>query len=328
MNYLISGSGAKDKILVYIQTNREGVMPISLEVIGAASGLCETLGSKLCGVVVANAPNLDGLKGLGLDTVYVYDNESYRYFTADNFSEAVCDCANMISPSIFLLGATPEVRSFAPAVAAKLKTGITADCIELSISENGELIQTRPAFSGNIMASIITPVTRPQMATVRRRVMEIPVPKDDALPKIVYSHVKNIKTLIKPLDILTEPEISASPSDSRIVVAIGGGIKHKGDIMMFHSLSERWKATLACSRVLVERGWMSPQVQIGLSGNTIAAEFLFTFGVSGSVQFVSGIKRAKTVISINSDENAPVFAVSDYGFVCDMYSLIPLLLGK
>lgn len=314
-------------VLVYIQATARGIARVFLEVLGKAAELANLAGQPLYGVVAADRPELSALSGRGLARVFVYSSPLYRYFRADCYADAVCDCVARLSPSIFLLGATPEARSFAPAAAARLHTGLTADCTQLSIGEAGELIQTRPAFSGDIMASIVTPDIRPQMAIVRPGVMEPRRAQTNTPPVFIPMRIESPSPRLEVLAAHVRTAFDSGITESKIVVAVGGGLAGKDDLPLFESLARHLGGTLACSRVLVERGWMPAERQIGLSGAIVSPNVLLTLGISGSVQFISGIGRTRTVISMNTEKDAPIFSVSDYGFVCDMYALAPLLLN-
>lgn len=316
-------------ILVYIQQFEEEIHPISYEMLGKAHELAEQCGEEVYAVSVGYRQNLSGLVGCGIRRVYVYDAQEYCYFRGDFYGEALCDCVKRLRPSVMLLGATLEARSLAPYVAVRFSTGLTADCTNLYLNDHGDLVQVRPAFGGNIMAQIVTAHTRPQMATVRYQVMDAIKPSGDSMPEICHCHLSNLK-LDSKIQVLErqQEECQRDIIGEKLLVVIGRGVTRKEDIPMFAELAEFLGGNIACSRSLVEKGWMPIEKQIGLSGKTVHPNVLITCGVSGSVQFLAGMSSSKEIFAINCDPNAPIFSVSHWSVVGDMYEVVPTLLKK
>ncbi|MEL7656272.1 MAG: electron transfer flavoprotein subunit alpha [Bacillota bacterium] len=316
-------------ILVFIQQFGEYIHPISYEMLGKAHELAEQCGEEVYAVSVGYKQNLSSLAGCGICRVYVYDALDYRSFREDLYGKALCDCVEQLRPSIMLLGATFEARSLAPYVAVRFSTGLTADCTNLYINDSGILVQVRPAFGGNIMAQIVTTHTRPQMATVRYQVMEAIKPLGGMMPEIYHCQLSTLG-LVSNIQILEhwQEEPRRDILGEKLLVVIGRGIACKEDIPLFAELAESLGGGLACSRSLVVKGWMPIEKQIGLSGKTVRPDVLITCGVSGSVQFLAGMSSAKEIFSINSDPNAPIFSVSHWSVVGDMYEIVPILLKK
>lgn len=232
-------------------------------------------------------------------------------------------------PTSILVGATPVGRQLAPKVAARFKTGLTADCTILDMKSTTDLVQIRPAFGGNIMAEILTPNNRPQMATVRYKVMETPAYSEDINGEIVNCKTNNIdfESNIKILDVIKKPKEENIESADILIVA-GRGIKKKEDLSMLEDLADLLNGQLAVTRPLVENGWAEAKRQIGLSGKTVRPKLIMTCGVSGAIQFVAGMNNAETIFAINNDEKAPIFKYANYAIVGDIYEVIPKLIEK
>ncbi|MBO4733495.1 MAG: electron transfer flavoprotein subunit alpha/FixB family protein, partial [Clostridia bacterium] len=204
----------------------------------------------------------------------------------------------------------------------------TADCTMLEMKENTDLVQIRPAFGGNIMAQIITPNTRPQFCTVRYKIFSAPgwcEPNGEVInmpvtDKMLSGDTEVLKTVNKPEEI--------DISDAEIIVAVGRGIKSKDDLALAEKLANKLGAQLACTRPLIEAGWFDAKRQIGLSGRTVKPKLIITLGVSGSVQFAAGMQNSDKIIAVNSDKSAPIFKIAHYGFVGDLYEIVPKLLEK
>jgi electron transfer flavoprotein alpha subunit len=225
-----------------------------------------------------------------------------------------------------LVGATTVGRQLAPRVAARFKTGLTADCTVLDMSDNTDLIQIRPAFGGNIMAQICTPKNRPQMATVRYKVMNAPERNDEISGELIFESIdeNKLKTSVEVLKV-TQKEKVKTIENADVIVAVGRGIKSKEDIQMIQELADCLGGELACTRPLVECGWVDARQQVGLSGRTVRPKLIITCGISGAVQFSAGMNNSDYIFAINSDEKAPIFKVANYGIVGDIYKIVPAL---
>ena len=220
-------------------------------------------------------------------------------------------------------------RSLAPRVAARYRTGLTADCTVLDIKENTDLIQIRPAFGGNIMAQIITPNSRPQLATVRYKVMSAPIRSEESTGKLIICDVNknkissniNVKSIV-------DKKKEHSISEADVLVVAGRGIKSEKDMSMIRELADLLGGEVAVTRPLIESGWEDASKQVGLSGRTVRAKLIITCGVSGAVQFTAGMNNSDYIFAINNDEKAPIFKVAHYGIVGDIYEIIPKLIQK
>ena len=313
-------------ILICLEVNENGLHPSSLELIGKALELAQPCGGNIFGVAfVRNMEFLpEELRGLPLRKVYVCP--ACRTFDAQECAMAVVECVRLLDPSVLLIAGTCFGRAMAPRVAVACRTGLTADCTELERTPEGGLIQIRPAFGGDIMARIVTDDTRPQMATVRPGVMQSCARGGNQVPELC---VFNIETSGR-IDLLDmQPlKLKAGIAEQKVLVAAGRGVKGKEDLEMLEHLAELMGGALACSRALVEKGLLPHEKQIGLSGATVSPDLLLTCGISGSVQFQAGGRRAKAIIAINSDPEAKIFDLAHIPILGDMYEIVPKLIDR
>ena len=319
-------------ILVFFQQMGSGIHPISFELADKAKDLAQQTQSEAYGILIGShleEAAMEHLINSGLKAIYIYEDDAYRYFTPDAYCAVLSECIERLHPAVVLFGATLEGRSLAPMCAARWKTGVTADCTELKIDTKGNLLQTRPAFGGSIMAEIITKETRPQMATVRYGIMKTAVYQADAPTEIVRCGVtkRSAESAVTVLESLQENG-EDDLSNVRIILAAGGGVRRREDLEQFAHLSKLMKAQLMCSRVLVERGWLPPSRQIGLSGHIVSPQLLLTFGISGSVQFMAGVQNAKKIYALADDPAARIFQMADVPMLGDLYEIIPILVQK
>jgi electron transfer flavoprotein alpha subunit len=320
-------AGAERLILVLLQPHPDGVHPISLELAGAARRLAAEGGLETAGVFIAGeltAAARAALGGCGLGEVHVYQDERFHPFVPEPHAAALLHCIAALRPGILLVGATPEGRCLAPLAAVPLETGVTADCTELAIDAEGLLVQTRPAFGGGLMARIITPEARPQIATVRYGVFRGGETAGTA--RLLSAGAIPLPPARVRAEELTAP--SAGRGEADYVLALGGGIRAREDIGLFQRMSESIGAELFCSRSLVERGWFPQSLQIGLSGRCVAPRLLITLGISGSVQFMAGIQGAKKICAVNTDPGAPILRIADIPLICDLYQTAALFAAR
>ena len=310
--------------VVYIQENRGHILSVSTQLAAKARALCHNV----TGVAIVAQNYLDvfleTVPALGLDQIYIFKLPENTPFYPETHLEAVSVCLQDLSPEVLLFGATLEGRMLAPMVGAVFKTGVTADCTDLSVEE-GFLIQTRPAFGGRVMASIRTAKTRPQIATVRPGIFSTEGLKV-TFPDVIYRDL----SLQKPAGItfLKESIQAAEKDQSPVIIAVGGGLREKSDLVLFENLAHKMDAALMCSRALVERGWLAQDFQIGLSGQTVAPKILYTFGISGSVQFMSGIHGTKTICAVNADPKAAILKEADVPVEGDLYAVAEAMLQE
>jgi electron transfer flavoprotein alpha subunit len=303
---------------------------VVLELLGKGRELADKLGEDLVAVVLAGPGEVDTevYGEHGADKVIICQHELLETFSTDGFTNVMCAVITSKKPAVVLYGATPHGRDFAPRVAARLYLGLTADCTGLEINAERQLVQTRPAFGGNIMASIITPYNRPQTSTVRPNVFPVPEEKkDSSLVKEVFPVTLNraaIRTKVVEKRYLDE-EGDLSIEDARVIVAGGRGCQKAANLELLQDLAEKLGGVMAGSRAIVEQGWIPHTRQVGQSGTTVGPELYIAAGISGAIQHVVGMSSSKTVIAINKDPEAAIFKTADLGVVGDAVEIIPLL---
>ena len=318
-------------ITVFADTTEGRIHPVTFELLGKARELAKVIDHPVYALLIGS-DNREAAKELlhyGADEVFVYDNPKLANFLIEPFTAAAADFINTVKPCALLVGGTNAGRSLAPRIAARVKTGLTADCTSLEIKPNTDLVQIRPAFGGNIMARIVTPNNRPQLCTARYKIFSAPPKQARAKGKItpmqisdaqLQSRVKVLKTIPK--------EIGFDLTAAEVIVAVGRGVKSKKDVALVQELADLLHAQLACTRPMVENGWFDPRRQIGLSGRTVSPKLIITVGISGSVQFVAGMKGSETIIAINNNKNAGIFNVAHFALIGDLYEIIPGLIKR
>lgn len=318
-------------IAVYVDHVNGEIHPVTLELIGKARELADKVNQKVYCLFMGNGikDKAGELLHYGADEVIVYDYKELENFRIEPYTAVFYDFINKIKPCSILVGATTLGRSLAPRVAARCRTGLTADCTILDIKENTDLVQIRPAFGGNIMAQIVTPNSRPQMATVRYKVMSAPGRNEECTGEIKYFEIENdkLKSDIEVKEIKQKPK-EHSISDAEVIVVAGRGVKSEKDLELIKELADLLGGELAVTRPLIENGWADANRQVGLSGRTVRPKLIITCGVSGAIQFVAGMNNADYIFAINKDEKAPIFKVAHYGIVGDIYEIVPKLIEK
>ena len=317
-------------IAVVAEITEGAVHPVTFELIGKARELAAKVNYPVYCLMIGYQISDLAKKILeyGADEVFVYDLPELQYFRIEPYTAVVEDFIRKVKPSSVLVGGTVSGRSLAPRTAARFRTGLTADCTKLDISESTDLDQIRPAYGGNIMAHINTPRHRPQFATVRYKIFSIP-PKTEPKGKITACTLEKDK-LKSAIDIIsmTEKAKEVGIEDAEVLVVGGRGLKKPEDLAMLEELAKLLNGRVASTRALVEAGWTDPKQQIGLSGRTVKPKLLITCGVSGAIQFVAGMDGAEHIIAINSDPKASIFKVAHVGITGDLYKIIPELIEK
>ncbi|ODA40519.1 electron transfer flavoprotein subunit alpha/FixB family protein [Desulfosporosinus sp. BG] len=314
---------------VYVDHVEGEIHPVTMELIGKAKELAAVVNFPVYCVFIGHniTDKAKELLYYGVDEVFVYDYEELNHFRIEPYTAAFEDFVNKIKPSSLLVGATTIGRSLAPRVAARFRTGLTADCTVLEMKEDTDLVQIRPAFGGNIMAQIVCPNTRPQMATVRYKVMNAPEKQCEPSGQITVCELDKAR-LASNIEVLkvTKKEIEENISDAEVIVAVGRALKSEKDMAMVEELANLLDAQIAGTRPLVESGWINAKKQIGLSGRTVKPKLIITLGISGAVQFSAGMNSSERIFAINKDPNASIFNVAHYGIVGDIYDIVPQLI--
>ncbi|MDD2229807.1 MAG: electron transfer flavoprotein subunit alpha [Candidatus Cloacimonetes bacterium] len=317
-------------IWVFAEQKDGIISPVSYELLGKGRELAEDLGAELSAVVLGH--DIEGLASeliaYGADQVISVDEPALKHFRDECYSKALTELAKKYKPAIILAGATVTGRSFIPRVAIHLHTGLTADCTGLAIDEtSGNLLQTRPAFGGNIMATIVTANHRPQMATVRHKVMN-PIPRDDSRSGIVIQEQINFELDDEQstwLNFEKEKTTLINITEANIIVSGGRGLKEAKNFGMIEELAEALSGAVGASRAAVDAGWIPYSHQVGQTGKTVKPNIYLSVGISGAIQHLAGMSSADYIIAINKDSDAPIFKVADLGIVGDLFDIVPKL---
>jgi electron transfer flavoprotein alpha subunit len=319
-------------VMVYAEMNQCELHKVSYELLSKAQELSLQVNEPVYVVIIGSELDkaASELINRGAGKVFVYDHQDLKQFRDDPYSDLLTQCCIEETHSIFLIGATSIGRSMGPRVAAKLHTGLTADCTSLDIDpETGLLQQTRPAYGGNIMATIITPNSRPQMATVRYKMFpeakKVESPTGAVIKKPVDMNKLTDRIKIIGFEEATE---QVSISDADIIVAGGLGMGASEGFKLIEQLASTLGGAVGASRPTVDEGWIDYRHQVGLSGRTVRPQLYMACGISGAVQHQAGMKTSDIIISINKDPEAPIFKISSLGTVGDLYEVIPRLIEK
>jgi len=307
---------------------------VSFELLSRGRALADKLGESLVSVVIGNNVDKEQLNELilrGADKVIVVEDESLSDFIVENYSNLLVDMIGDLKPNIILSAATVNGRTLMPHVAMRLHAGLTADCTELDIEEETKnLLQTRPAIGGNILATIKTPDHRPQMATVRPKSSK-PLDVDESRTgdiEYIKFDTSLLDNRVKKLESKHEVGGDINIQAADIVVAGGKGMKKGENFTLIKELADKLGGVVGASRDAVDRGWATYPQQVGLSGKTVTPKLYIAVGVSGAIQHLAGMKTSDIIVSINSDPEAAIFHVSDFGIVGDLFDVVPLLNSK
>ncbi|MCX0367607.1 electron transfer flavoprotein subunit alpha/FixB family protein [Clostridium perfringens] len=312
---------------------REGqLQKVSLELLGEGRKIADKLGSKLTALLIGNkVQNLvEDLSRHGADEVLVVDAPELEHYTTDGYTKAICELANAKKPNIIFIGATFIGRDLGPRVAARLETGLTADCTSLDVDvKSGDLLATRPAFGGNLMATIVCPDHRPQMATVRPGVFEkLPLGENDATVENVEIKFNSNDIRTKIVEIIKEHKDIVDISEANVLVAGGRGIGSEENFKMLKELAEVMNGSIAASRAAVEKGWVDKDYQVGQTGKTVRPNIYVACGISGAIQHAAGMQDSDMIIAINKDANAPIMKIADYAIVGDVNKVVPEFIAQ
>ena len=312
---------------------REGHLEkVSLELLGEGRKIADKLGVKLTALLLGSGiKDLGkGLRNHGADEVLVVDNKELEHYTTDGYTKVICDLVNKRKPGILFIGETFIGRDLGPRVAARLETGLTADCTSLDVDiTNGNLLATRPAFGGNLMATIVCPDHRPQMATVRPGVFEKleEEEKEGGVEEIqVNLSSEDIRT--KVLEIVKENKEIVDISEANFIVAGGRGMGSQENFKLLYELAEALGGVVAASRAAVDKGWLDKAYQVGQTGKTVRPNIYIACGISGAIQHVAGMQDSDLIIAVNKDESAPIMKIADYGIVGDIVKVIPQMIAE
>ncbi|MDM5226458.1 electron transfer flavoprotein subunit alpha/FixB family protein [Cytobacillus sp. NJ13] len=320
-------------VWVFIEQNDGKIEGVSLELLGAGRKLADKLDVPLSGVLLGyEIMSLSQeVIAYGADQVYVIDHEVMKDYRTESYMKAVINLAEKYKPEIFLYGATSNGKDLASAVATDLSTGLTADTTMLDVEVDKRLLEaSRPAFGGNIMATILCKKHRPQMATVRPKVMKALEPDHDRQGEVIEEAIAlsedDMRT--KVIKIVKDVTKKVNLADAHVVVAGGKGMGDAQNFQLIHELADAIGATVGGTRDVVEAGWLPHEQQVGQTGETITPKVYFAIGISGAIQHVVGMKNSEFIIAINKDPDAPIFDVATYGIVGDALEIVPKLIKE
>lgn len=318
-------------VCVYADCSGGKLHRVTFELCGKAKELSAVTGHPVFALLIGHQTETCAKQLLhyGVDKVFVCDHPAFADFRIEPYTAAFCSFIESYKPSSILVGATNLGRQLAPRVAARCRTGLTADCTMLEMKENTDLVQIRPAFGGNIMAQIVTPHTRPQFCTVRYKVFPEPAPTEqprgeiiplEISPQMLSSAITVLASKDKPKDI--------DIAEADVIVAIGRGAASAAMQQYAKELADLLGGVVACSRPLIESNAFDAKHQIGLSGRTVKPKLIFCLGISGAVQFAAGMKASDCIVAINTDPSAPIFDIAHYCVVGDVGEIIPKLIDQ
>lgn len=327
------------EVWVFIEQNKKEISRVSLELLGKGRELADKLGTKLSGIILGNEIKelTKEVISYGADRVFLAEHKELEYYRTLPYARIISELIKQEKPEIVIFGATTTGRDLAPRVAARIETGLTADCTELEIKdyEDNEgkyektLIQKRPAFGGNIFATIVSPKHTPHMATVRTGVMDM-LSKDPNRQGEVIIVEPNIEQgdLAVIIREITRQKKSVNLADAKIIVSGGRGVNGPDGFEIIKKLAECLDGEVGASRATVDSGWIDYSHQVGQTGQTVKPDIYIACGISGAIQHAAGMKNSKNIIAINKDPEAPIFKIATYGIVGDLFKVIPILIEE
>jgi len=319
-------------VWVFAEQKDGEVANVVLELLGEGRKLADQLDVRLAAVLLGENIEAEAKKLIyyGADEVYMVDHPSLKRFNDESYADVFVQLVSKYKPEIVLMGATTYGRSLGPRVASRLNTGLTADCTRLEIdSEKRLLMQTRPAFGGNLMATIICPNHRPQMSTVRPKVMKASEPDPSRIGEIIRPEVvipEDVK--VKVVDAVTTLCEKVSLTEADIIVSGGRGLGDPKNFALVQELADVLGGAVGASRAVVDAGWIDYSHQVGQTGKTVGPKVYFACGISGAVQHLVGMSSSDTIIAINKDPEAPIFKAATIGIVGDVKEVLPALISE
>lgn len=320
-------------VWVFAEQREGSLQKVSLELLGEGKKIADKLGVKLTAILLGHKVGelAKELAAFGADEVLVADSELLANYTTDGYTKVICDLVHERKPEILFIGATFIGRDLGPRVAARLKTGLTADCTSLDIDEEGKyLLATRPAFGGNLMATIACADNRPQMATVRPGVFS-----KSEKNEVGSGKIENVKFDLKAADVRTKVvEVVKTAKDlvdigeAEFIVSGGRGVGSAEGFKMLEELAEVLGGTVGGSRAAVDKEWVGKHLQVGQTGKTVKPKVYIACGISGAIQHLAGMQDSDFIIAINKDESAPIMKVADYAIVGDLNKVIPEMIAQ
>lgn len=320
---------------VFIETNENGTAKnVGLELLAPGRDLADKQGGSLVGVIIGNSVD-DAVKSAtehGADKIIVVEGKEYGHYTTDAYTNAMFYLVEKYGPTSILIGATNNGRDLGPRLSCRLKTGLTADCTSLAIDEDtGNVAWTRPAFGGNLMATIMCPDNRPQIGTVRPGVFKKTEADTGRKAEVIKEDFHVSPESIRTELLETLKEVAGELVDlegAEIIVSGGRGVGGPDGFKTIKELADVLGGVVGASRAAVDSGWIDHSHQVGQTGKTVGPKIYIACGISGAIQHVAGMSSSKTIIAINKDETAPIFNVADYAVVGDLFEVIPTLIAE
>jgi len=319
-------------IYVFIE-QREGIIQsVALELLGKARVLADTLDEKVVAILLGHniTDQAQGLISAGADKVIVADDEALKDYLTEPYTQAITQITKDFNPSGILIGATTIGRDLGPRISARLSTGLTADCTSLEVSEDRDLLMTRPAFGGNVMATIVCKDHRPQMSTVRPGVMkvaELDSSRNGEIEKVTINFNK-AKFRVKLIKTVKEEKELVDITEAHVLVSGGRGVGNQEGFDKLTDLANVLNAEVSASRAMIDTGLISHDRQVGQTGKTVRPDLYFAMGISGAIQHLAGMEESELIIAINKDKGAPIFQTADLGIVGDLRVIIPMLTAR
>jgi electron transfer flavoprotein alpha subunit len=320
-------------IFVFVEQMDKNITGVSYELIGKGKELAKDLDTEVTAVLlgydISQLP--DKLAAFGADKVIVVDHKELEIYRTEPYTDAMYNIIQTHQPEIVLYGATAIGRDLAPRVSARVHTGLTADCTKLEIDEESKnLRMTRPAFGGNIMATILCPDYRPQMATVRPGVMQkiAPIKGAKALVEEFAHEFKANAKYVEVMDVIKKVSDKIDIQEAKVLVSGGRGMGSPENFELLRKLAEVLGGEVSASRASVDAGWVEKDIQVGQTGKTVRPNLYIACGISGAIQHLAGMEESDIIIAINKDDSAPIFEVADYGIVGDATKILPILTEK
>lgn len=318
-------------VWVFIEVVRGKIKGVSLELLGQGRKMADDLGEKLVAIIPGNEIEDFAKMAIhyGADEAIVVDQKELKDYSTDGYTKAMCTLIKKYNPAVLLIGATNNGRDLGPRVSSRMQTGLTADCTELGVDSETRLVKwTRPAFGGNLMATILCPDHRPQIGTVRPGVFKKPEEDTGRKGEIIHETVEfgpdEIRTRI--VEVITEAGgADVNLEEVEIIVSGGRGVGGPEGFEVLKELADEIGAQIGASRAAVDSGWISSLHQVGQTGKSVGPKIYIACGISGAIQHVAGMSSSDVIIAINKDPDAPIFNIADYGIVGDLFEIIPEL---
>ena len=320
-------------VWVFIESFQGQPKSVGLELLGQGRKLADGLKQKLCAIVIGKDVDaaVKESAAYGADKIYVIQGDEYENYSADAYGNVFLKLCEKYDPNTILVGATVNGRDLGSKIAVSLRTGLTADCTALSVDEDtGNVVWERPAFGGNLMATIICPDHRPQMSTVRPGVMEKAQYQEGRKGEVIKLNVsfKEGEIRTKVLEIVKSLKETVSLTDAKIIVSGGMGLGKPEGFELLKQLADKLGGVVAASRAAVDAGWIDHSYQVGQTGTTVKPKVYFACGISGAIQHVAGMQDSELIVAINTNESAPIFEIADVGIVGDLYKVIPAIIEE